>query len=122
MAASKASRRSDAALRRGGGSGLLAFDGAIDGVDQHLGLDEFDPRPLGLVAIERRGKGLGEGIAVVGHSLARLFQGLKSLAHVAFAFCWWRDLHGKSVARRPSTHGWNKTAATMVRPGFSPRP
>jgi len=25
-----------------------------DGVDQHLGLDELDPRPLGLVSIEWR--------------------------------------------------------------------
>lgn len=81
MAAPKAAQRREAALRRRGGAGLLAVDGAIDGVDQDLGLDEFDPRPLGLVAVERRGKRLGESVAVVGHALARLFQRLKSLAH-----------------------------------------
>ncbi len=46
-----------------------------------LGLDELDPRPLGLVAVERRGQRLCEGVAVVGHALARLFQRFKSLAH-----------------------------------------
>src|SRR5437879_3644044 len=40
----------------------FAVDGAIDGVDQHLGLDEFEPRPLGLVAVEWRGERLGEGV------------------------------------------------------------
>jgi hypothetical protein len=66
--------------------GLLAIDGAVDGVDQDLGLDEFDARPLGLVAVEGGGQGFGEGVAVVGHALARLFQRLKSLAHVGIAF------------------------------------
>src|SRR5258706_10254040 len=80
----------------------FAVDGAIDGVDQHLGLDEFEPCPLGLVAVERRGERLGEGVAVVGHALARLFQRLKSLAHVGFAFCWSRGFVGaKSRARNP---------------------
>ena len=55
-----------------------------------LGLDEFEPRPLGLVAVERRGKRLCEAVAVLDHALARLFQRLKSLAHVGFAFCWSR--------------------------------
>src|ERR1700687_87461 len=76
-------------LRRCGGPSPLACDGAIDGVDQHLGLDEFMPRPLGLVAVERRGKRLCEGVAVVDHALARLFQRLKSLAHAGIAFCWY---------------------------------
>src|SRR5258708_27617321 len=61
--------------------GWLAVDGAIDRVDHGLGLDEFEPRPLGLVAVERRGQRLGEGVAVLGHALARLFQSLKSLVH-----------------------------------------
>jgi len=65
---------------------LLAFDRAIDGVDQRLSLDKFDPRPLGLVAIERRGEYLGERVPIVGHSLARFFQCFKSLAHLDFAF------------------------------------
>ena len=64
----------------------LACDGAIDGVDYRLGLDEFEPRPLGLVAVERRGQGFGEGVAGFNHPLARLFQRLKSFAHVGFAF------------------------------------
>jgi uncharacterized protein YbaA (DUF1428 family) len=70
----------------GGGRSLLARDGAVDGVDHDLGLDEFEPRPLGLVAVERCGQCFGEGVAVFGHALARLFQRLKSLAHVGFAF------------------------------------
>jgi hypothetical protein len=47
--------------RRSGWPQLLALDGAVDGVDQHLGLDEFQPRPLGLVAVERRGQGFRKG-------------------------------------------------------------
>jgi hypothetical protein len=78
---------------RGGGAGQLAFDGAVDGIDQHLGLDEFDPRPLRLFAVERRGKGLCEGVTVVGHALTRLLQRLKSLVHMDFAFCWSREPH-----------------------------
>lgn len=68
-------------LCRNSGLSLFAGDGAVDGVDQDLGLDEFQPRPFRLVPIERRGQGLGEGVAVVGHALARLFQCLESLAH-----------------------------------------
>ena len=67
-------------------AGLLTGNGAIDGVDQHLGLNEFDPRPLGLVAVERGGEGFCKDIAVLGHAFARLFQGLNSLAHLGFAF------------------------------------
>ncbi len=67
-------------------AGLLAGNGAIDGVDQHLGLDEFGSRPLGLVAVEGGGEGFCKGIAVLGHAFARLFQGLNSLAHLGFAF------------------------------------
>src|SRR6266852_3518954 len=89
----------DHALGHSGGPGPLAFDGPVDGVDQDLGLDEFDPRPLGLVAIERRGKRLCKGVAVIGHALARLFQRLKSLAHVCLAFlsrdCYWREMDGQ---------------------------
>jgi len=112
--------RREAGLCRGGGPGLLAFDGAIDGVDQHLGLDKFDPRPLGLVAIERRGKRLCEGVAVIGHTLARLFQRLKSLAHVGFAFCYsrvsyWREKYGQEplVDAGPEQNSDD----TMVKPG-----
>src|SRR3981081_1998747 len=100
MAASKASCRREARLCRGGGQGRLAFDGAVAVVGQHLALDKFYTAPLGLVAIERRGKCLCEGIAIIGHSLARLFQRLKSLAHVGFAFCcsrgpFWRESTGR---------------------------
>ena len=70
-----------------GWSRRLAGDGAIDGVDQDLDLDEPEPCPLGLVAVERRRQRPGEGVAVVGHALARLVQRLKSLAHGGFAFC-----------------------------------
>jgi hypothetical protein len=73
-------------LRRRYWSGLLAINGAVDGVDQHLGLDKFEPRPLGLVAVERGGQRFGERVAVIGHALARLFQGIKSLTHVGIAF------------------------------------
>jgi len=75
-------------------SGLFANDRTVDGVDQNLNLDEFEARPLGLVAIEWRGESLGKGVAILGHSSAGLFQRLKSLAHVGFAFCWWRDQMG----------------------------
>jgi hypothetical protein len=61
---------------------LLARDGAIDGVDQHLGLDEFGARPLGLVTVEGSSEGFGKAVAVLGHALTRLFQRLKSLAHL----------------------------------------
>ena len=112
--------RREAGLCRGGGPGWLAFDGAIDGVDQHLGLDKLDPRPLGLVAIERRGKRLCEGVAVIGHTLARLFQRLKSLAHVGFAFCcsrvsYWREKYGQEplVDAGPEQNSDD----TMVKPG-----
>ena len=37
---------------------------------------------------------LANGVAVIGHSLARLFQPFKSLAHLGFAFCWPRVLIG----------------------------
>jgi hypothetical protein len=65
-----------------------------------LGLDEFHPRPLGLVAIERRGKRFCKGVAVLRHALARLFQRLKSLAHGVSPFCWsrgccWREMDGQ---------------------------
>ena len=73
---------------------MLARNGPVDGVDQRLGLDEFDPCPLGLVAIEGCRENLGKSVAVVGHSLARLFQRFKSLAHLGFAFCWPRVLIG----------------------------
>jgi len=53
-----------------------------------LGLDEFEPRALGLVAIERGGQRFGKGVAFLGHSPARLLQRLKSFAHFGFAFCW----------------------------------
>ena len=89
--AAGADRRGPERVYAAAGPGSLACDGAIDGVDQDLGLDEFEPRPLGLVAVERRGQRLCEGVAVVGHALARLFQRLKSLAHVDFAFCWSRE-------------------------------
>jgi len=86
-------------VRSRGGDGLrsLAFDGAVDGIDQYLGLDEFDPRPFRLVAIERRGKSFRESVTVVGHALARLLQRLKSLAHVDFAFCWRRESYGPDI-------------------------
>jgi hypothetical protein len=73
---------------------LLARNGPVDGVDQRLGLDEFDPCPLGLVAIEGRREDFCKSVAVIGHPLARLFQRFKSLAHLGFAFCWHRVLIG----------------------------
>jgi hypothetical protein len=73
---------------------LLARNGPVDGVDQRLGLDEFDPCPLGLVAIEGRSEDFCKSVAVIGHPLARLFQRFKSLAHLGFAFCWPRVLIG----------------------------
>jgi hypothetical protein len=82
--------------------GRFALDGSIDGVDQHLGLDEFDPRPLGLLAIEGCGQGFGEGVAVIGHSFARFSQCLKSFAHIGSAFCWSRDL------------GWRETQLAQM--------
>jgi hypothetical protein len=74
-------------LRRCRGLILLARNGAVDGVDQYLGLDEFDSRPLGLVAVKGGREDLCKSVTVVGHPLARLFQRLKSLAHLGFAFC-----------------------------------
>ena len=89
------SKKCHLALGRRDGPVLLARDGAIDGIDQDLGLDEFGPRPLGLVAIEGAGQRFGKGVAVFGHALARLFQRLKSLAHSGFRFRWsrlpWRE-------------------------------
>jgi len=85
-------KRKLARTGRSGGRGPFAVDRPVDGVDQRLSLDEFDPRPLGLVAVEGGRKGLGEGIAVIGHSFARFSQCLKSLAHIGFAFCWSHDL------------------------------
>jgi hypothetical protein len=75
-------------LRSGVGLGQFAEDGAVDGVDHGLGLDEFQPRPFRLVAVERGGQGFGKGVAVVRHPPARLFQRLKSFAHGDFAFHW----------------------------------
>src|SRR5471032_1241637 len=103
--AARAERALQTALRRRRGPGLLAHDGAIDGVDQHLGFDEFKPRPLGLVAVERRGKRFCKGVAVLDHALARFFQRLKSLAHVGFAFCWSRDLLARKVRPRAPSSG-----------------
>jgi hypothetical protein len=65
---------------------LLAVDRAIDGVDQRLRLDELDAGPLGLVAIEGCCQHLGERVAIVGHTIARLFQCFQSLAHLDFTF------------------------------------
>jgi DNA-binding transcriptional ArsR family regulator len=70
-----------AALRRSSRPALFALDRAVDGVDQRLGFDEFDARPLGLVAVERRGQHLCERVAILRHTIARFFQRLKSLVH-----------------------------------------
>ena len=85
--------------RRRGGARGFALDGAIDGVDQRLGLDEFDPRPLGLVAVERCRQGFGESIAVIGHPLTRLFQRLQSLAHLILLSVWSYDGPGMGKYR-----------------------
>src|ERR1700676_1621521 len=90
-------RRREARLWRRRSPGRFTLDGAIDGVDQHLGFDEFEPRPFGIGAVERCGKGFGKRVAVVRHALARLFQRLKSLAHVGFAFCWLRSASRKAA-------------------------
>src|SRR5450755_1734553 len=94
---------------RSGSPGPFALDGPIDGVDQYLGLDEFDPGPLGLLAIEGCRQGFGEGVAVIGHSFARLSQCLNSLAHIGSAFCWSRDLDWRET-QLAQTHddriGW----------------
>src|SRR3984893_5218207 len=94
---------------RSGSPGPFALDRTIDGVDQHLGLDEFDPGPLGLLAIEGCRQGFGEGVAVIGHSFARFSQCLKSLAHIGSAFCWPRDL------------GWRETQLARVTTGLAGR-
>jgi hypothetical protein len=75
-------------LRRRAGLVLLARNSTVDGVDQGLSLDEFHPRPLGLVAIEGCREDFCKGIAIVDHSLARLFQRFKSLAHWASLSVW----------------------------------
>jgi hypothetical protein len=67
---------------------LFTQDGAIDGVDQRLGFDEFETRPLGLVAVEGGGENLRKRVAILSHALARLVQHLKSFTHLDFAFCW----------------------------------
>jgi hypothetical protein len=94
-----------------GGLVLLTRNGAVDGVDQPLGLDEFDSRPLGLVAIKGGCEDFGKSVTVVGHSLARLFQRLKSLAHLGFAFCWPHGFVGaEGIAERlSSTFDCDKT-------------
>src|SRR5260370_19646242 len=90
----------------------FAVDGAIDGVDQDLGLDEFEPRRLGLVAVERRGERPGEGVAVFGDALTRLFQRLKSLAH-GLCFLLLAGLVGaKRRGGNPLAFGSRKTPVT----------
>jgi hypothetical protein len=81
-----------------GGPCPLAFDGAGDGVDQDLGFD--DARPLGLIAIERRGKRLCNAVAVLGYALARFFSVSSHSAHVGLAFfvgrgSYWREMDGQ---------------------------
>src|ERR1700730_3913371 len=60
---------------------FFAFDRAVDGIDQRLNFDEFDPRSFGLVAIKWRGQYFGEGIAILDHAFQRLFQRFNSFAH-----------------------------------------
>src|SRR4051812_44215434 len=50
-----------------------------------LHLDEFDACPLRLVAVERRGKNLGVGIAVFDHAISRLLQRVQSFTHELLA-------------------------------------
>src|SRR5438128_12644136 len=60
---------------------LFPTDSAVEGVDQHLNLDELAACALGLVPVERSGQHLGVGIPVLDHALTGFFQRFETLAH-----------------------------------------
>ncbi|WP_369723224.1 hypothetical protein AB8Z38_03965 [Bradyrhizobium sp. LLZ17] len=57
-------------------------DCAVQGIDQRLELDEFVPRPLGLVMIEGSGQNFRMGVSVLDHAIAGFLQYFKSLVHL----------------------------------------
>jgi hypothetical protein len=66
--------------------GSLPANRAVQGVDQHLDLDELVAGPFGLVAVERRGQHLGMRVPVLDHARTGFIQRFKSLAHFWISF------------------------------------
>src|SRR2546429_1313639 len=66
---------------------FLAADGAVEGVDQRLHLDELAACPLGRIAVERRGQHLRMSVPVLDHTLAGFLQRFKSSAHSGTFAC-----------------------------------
>src|SRR3954447_15297387 len=61
----------------------FAPDGAVEGIDQRLDLDELVARSLGRVAHKRSGQHFRMRIPVLDHAITGLLQSFKSLAHPA---------------------------------------
>src|SRR4051812_6578748 len=61
----------------------FALDGAVEGVDQRLDLDELVARSLGRVAHKRSGQHFRMRVPVLDHAITGLLQSFKSLAHPA---------------------------------------
>src|SRR5213080_58041 len=59
----------------------LPVNRAVQGVDQHLNLDELVAGPFGLVAIERSGQHLRMPVPVLDHARTGFIQRFKSLTH-----------------------------------------
>src|SRR3954462_141154 len=61
----------------------FAPDGAVEGIDQRLDLDELVARALGRVAHKGSGQHFRMRVPVLDHAITGLLQGFKSLAHPA---------------------------------------
>ncbi|MDH2351974.1 hypothetical protein QCM80_15075 [Bradyrhizobium sp. SSUT112] len=61
----------------------FAPDGAVEGIDQRLDLDELVARSLGRVAYKGSGQHFRMRVPVLDHAITGLLQSFKSLAHPA---------------------------------------
>jgi len=62
----------------------LSANRAIQGVDQHLNLDELVAGPFGLVTVKRSGQHFRVCVPILDHALTGFLQRFKSLAHFGF--------------------------------------
>src|SRR5258705_5458640 len=87
----------------------LPANRAVQGVDQHLNLDELVAGPFGLVAVKGSGQHLRMHVPVLDHALAGFLQRFKSLAHFA---CFQR--RGSTPHYRRESHGYTDPAAGAI--------
>ena len=85
----------------------------------HLHLHEFGACALRLVAVERRRKNLGVGIAFFEHAIPRLLQIVQSFAHAGSLCCWLRPA---LPGNRRATLRHGKPASREIKSGFAGSP